>query len=100
MRLLASARSMLRSLGVTKPIWNTEINYGLQTGGGGVARDIPQEGGVPGRPHLHRSMPRTTSSACTGTRWDLQKLANTQLTEADGRPDQGGVGPTASCRAG
>ena len=31
--------------GVSKPIWNTEINYGLQTGGGDGERHLAQEAG-------------------------------------------------------
>ena len=99
MTLLASARTMLRALGVTKPIWNTEINYGLQTGGGGVARDISRkrEASLVARTY--------TLNAANGVKrvfwyaWDLQKLANTQLTEPDGDLTKAGR-PTASCRAG
>ncbi|HEX7188868.1 MAG TPA: glycosyl hydrolase, partial [Actinomycetes bacterium] len=84
MTLLSASRTMLRSLGVTKPIWNTEINYGLQTGGGGVARDISRkrEASLVARTY--------TLNAANGVKrvfwyaWDLQKLANTQLTEPDG----------------
>ena len=38
MTLLAAVRTMLKQAGVTKPIWNTEINYGLL--GGGTAKRI------------------------------------------------------------
>lgn len=45
MKLLASARSYLKLLGVpaTKPIWNSEINYGLATGGSGSSSRMPVE---------------------------------------------------------
>ena len=38
MTLLAATRSTLRAAGVRKPIWNTEINYGLL--GGGTAKTV------------------------------------------------------------
>lgn len=83
MTLLAASRTMLRALGVRKPIWNTEINYGLL--GGGVARDIA-------RKKEAAFVARTfTLNAANGVNrvfwytWDLQKLANTQLTQPDGQ---------------
>ena len=36
-KLLAASRIMLGALNVRKPIWNTEVNYGLKTGGGGTS---------------------------------------------------------------
>ena len=48
MALLATARKLLGFGGVppTKPIWNTEVNYGLASGGDGqVDRDLRREAG-------------------------------------------------------
>ena len=84
MTLLAASRTMLRALHVTKPIWNTEINYGLKTGGGGVAGRISAQ-------RQAANVVRTyTLNAASGVKrvfwysWDLQSLANTRLTFASG----------------
>lgn len=82
MTLLSASRTMLRALGVSKPIWNTEINYGLL--GGGTARNISRakEAAFVGRTFV--------LNAASGVRrvywysWDLQNLANTELTYANG----------------
>ncbi len=82
--LIEASRVMLRAAGVTKPIWNTEVNYGLQTGGGGTARDISRrkEAAFVGRTYI--------LNAANGIKrvfwysWQIQTLANTQLTKPDG----------------
>lgn len=82
--LLAASRTMLRAAGVRKPIWNTEINYGLKTGGGGVARDISREkeAAFVARTYI--------LNAADGVKrvfwysWQLQDLANTEMTLRDG----------------
>ena len=45
MQLLAAARTQMRLRGVpdSKPIWNTEINYGLESGGTGASNAISYE---------------------------------------------------------
>jgi hypothetical protein len=80
MALLAAARSVLTSEGVHKPIWNTEINYGLQIGGGGTAAKISSR-------RQAAYVARTyVLNAANGVRrvfwysWDLQTLANTRLS--------------------
>jgi hypothetical protein len=84
MRLLAASRTMLRNLGVTKPIWNTEINYGLQIGGGGEARDISRrkEAAFVARTYVLNAA--NNVKRVYWYSWDLQNLANTQLTYATG----------------
>lgn len=84
MTLLAASRTMLRALHVTKPIWNTEINYGLQTGGGGTPARISAE-------RQAAYVVRTyTLNAASGVKrmfwysWGLQTLANTRLTFSSG----------------
>ncbi len=80
MALLAAARSVLTSEGVHKPIWNTEINYGLQIGGGGTASKIStrRQAAYVARTYV--------LNAANGVKkvfwysWDLQSLANTKLT--------------------
>ena len=84
MDLLAAARSVLNSEGVHKPIWNTEINYGLQIGGGGTAPRSPR-----GRQAAYVARTYVLNAANGVKRvfwysWDLQTLANTQLTYASG----------------
>jgi len=84
MDLLAAARSVLSSEGVHKPIWNTEINYGLQIGGGGQASKIStrKQAAYVARTYV--------LNAASGIRkvfwyaWDLQSLANTKLSYANG----------------
>ena len=84
MKLLASSRSMLRALGVSKPIWNTEINYGLQIGGGGKARDITRrkEAAYVARTYVLNAA--NNVKRVYWYSWDLQKLANTELTYSTG----------------
>ncbi len=82
MALLDASRTMLARLGVHKPIWNTEINYGLL--GGGTARNISRakEAAFVGRTlvlNADRNVKRMFWYS-----WDLQHLANTQLTFANG----------------
>ncbi len=82
MDLLASSRTMLARAGVHKPIWNTEINYGLL--GGGTARNISRakEAAYVARTlvlNADQNVKRMYWYA-----WDLQHLANTQLTFANG----------------
>lgn len=82
-KLIAASRIMLRALNVRKPIWNTEINYGLKTGGGGGARDIAnaKQAAYVARTYL--------LDAANGVKrtfwysWDLRGVANTDLTKPD-----------------
>ncbi len=82
MRLLDAAHTMLSRAGVRKPIWNTEINYGLL--GGGTARNIKRakESAFVSRTLVLNAQNNVKRMFWYG--WDLQHLANTQLTFADG----------------
>jgi hypothetical protein len=82
MSLLAASRTMLRALGVRKPIWNTEINYGLL--GGGTANNISRskEAAYVARTFVLNADADVKRVFWYG--WDVQQLANTQLTNADG----------------
>jgi hypothetical protein len=82
MVLLDASRTMLARAGVHRPIWNTEVNYGLL--GGGTARNISRakEAAYVARTlvlNADRNVKRMFWYA-----WDLQQLANTQMTFADG----------------
>lgn len=82
MRLLSASRRMLSRAGVRKPIWNTEINYGLL--GGGTAKNISRA-----REAAFASRTLVLNATHNVQRvfwysWDLQALANTQLTLANG----------------
>ena len=82
MTLLAASRIMLRAAGVRKPIWNTEINYGLL--GGPRAKKVTAD-----RAAGYVSRTLILNAAAGVTRlywyaWDLQKLANTTLSSPDG----------------
>jgi len=82
MTLLAATRSILRAAGVQKPIWNTEINYGLLAGGNARTVSSQTQAAYVGRTYL--------LNAASDVRrvywysWNLQALANTSLTSADG----------------
>ena len=82
MTLLAAARTMLRQAGVSKPVWNTEINYGLL--GGGSARTISS---AKAASYVARTLVLNAENNVKRTfwyAWDLQHLANTRLTYANG----------------
>ena len=82
MTLLAASRTMLRAAGVNKPIWNTEINYGLL--GGGSARNIAR---AKEQAYVARTLVLNAENNVKRMfwyAWDLQSLANTQLTLTNG----------------
>ncbi len=82
MTLLSASRTMLSQAGVRKPIWNTEINYGLL--GGGSARNISR---AKEAAYVSRTLVLNATSNVKGVfwyAWDLQNLASTQLTASDG----------------
>lgn len=92
MRLLAASRTMLARLGVRKQIWNTEINYGLQTGGGGTAKNISRrkEAALVGRTYVLNAA--NNVKRVFWYSWGMQDLANTQLTYRNGSLTPAGVG--------
>lgn len=79
MSLLREMRGILAARGVHKPIWNTEINYGL-IGNGHIAHNISSR-------HQAANVTRTfVLNAANRVKrvywyaWDLQGLGNTDLT--------------------
>lgn len=80
-KLLTASRTMLGALDVRKPIWNTEINYGLEGG----------EPATPALPERQQANVATTYllNAADGVErvywysWDLHTIADTDLVEAD-----------------
>jgi polysaccharide biosynthesis protein PslG len=82
MTLLAASRTMLKAAGVKKPIWNTEINYGLL--GGGSANNITR---AKEQAYVARTLVLNAENNVKRMfwyAWDLQSLANTQLTLTNG----------------
>jgi hypothetical protein len=83
-KLLSASRSMLNALGVRKPIWNTEINYGLQTGGGGTAKAISRKRQAA---YVARTYLLNADGGVKRTfwySWGVQSLANTKMTYPTG----------------
>ncbi len=82
MTLLAAVRAILRKERVSKPIWNTEANYGL-LGGGRSARTITvarQIGNVM-RTYVLNAQNRVARVYWYS--WDLLRLSNTPLVGSD-----------------
>jgi hypothetical protein len=82
MTLLNASRIMLSRAGVRKPIWNTEINYGLPGGGSATNITRAKEAAYVARTlvlNAENNIKRVFWYA-----WDLQNLANTQLTYTNG----------------
>ena len=92
MELLAAARSQMRLRGVpdSKPIWNTEINYGLATGGTGASSAISdkRQAAYVLRTYL--------LNAANGVKrvhwyaWDQPSLGNTKMVASTGAPTLAG----------
>jgi polysaccharide biosynthesis protein PslG len=85
MTLLAAARRILARHGVNKPIWNTEVNYGLVGGpsAGATARGISVERQVA---NVLRTFALNAGNRVRRVywySWDLQGIANTPLVAAD-----------------
>jgi hypothetical protein len=82
MKLLSAVRTQLRGLGVGKPVWNTEINYGLL--GGGTAKNIGRrkEAAYVARTYLLNAA--NDVKRVHWYSWDLGQLANTQMTYDNG----------------
>ena len=81
MELLSAIRTMLTGHGVQKPIWNTEINYGLT----GLAVDP-----LPAREQVRDVVATYLLNAANGVArvywygWDQQSIVGVLLTEPDG----------------
>ena len=83
MAQLRKAKGILAKRRVTKPIWNTEVNYGLVGGTGG---SVPRLSNARQSAYVARTY---VLNAANGVKrvywysWDLQGLANTRMTYAD-----------------
>jgi hypothetical protein len=81
MELLAAMRTLLTSHGVQKPIWNTEINYGL------TGKEVPP---APQNEQVRNLVTTYLLNAANGVQrvywygWDQQSIVDTMLTEPDG----------------
>jgi hypothetical protein len=82
MRLLDASRTMLSRAGVHKPIWNTEINYGLLGGGQADGISRAKEASFVARTYVLNAA--NNVKRVFWYAWDLQQLANTQLTYSNG----------------
>jgi hypothetical protein len=83
MSLLAQTRVTLGRLGVSKPIWNTEVNYGLVGGGRGVASLSPE------RQAANVAVTYLLNAAAGVRRvywyaWVRMDFVNTNMVERDG----------------
>ena len=85
MKLLAAVRSVLAKHKIRKPIWNTEVNYGL-VGGPTAGASVPQ---LSTDRQVGNVLRTFTLNAQNGVRrvywysWDLLAMSNTALVEAD-----------------
>lgn len=84
MSILNSVKTMLRWANVRKPIWNTEVNYGIRVGGGGIASNISRqkEAAFVARTYILNAAGNVKRVYWYS--WQVQGLVNTQLTESDG----------------
>ena len=91
MTLLAASRTMLGALGVRKPIWHTEINYGLQTGGGGTAARISERRQAAYVARTYILNAANNVAKVFWYSWEQQRLANTRLIYASGSESPAGT---------
>ena len=114
MSLLAAARKQMRLRGVpaNKPIWNTEINYGMRSGSHGGTKAVPISGATQAS-YVIRTYLLNASQKVKRVHWyawDMGylpgggTLGNTQMTNPAGRVDDRGrhvrsAWCAAGCRA-
>jgi hypothetical protein len=82
MELLAGARQLLARHGVSKPIWNTEVNYGMT---GQAVRPLPasRQAAYVGRTFLLNAANDVQRVYWYG--WETQRIVNTRMVLSDGR---------------
>jgi len=81
MTLLAASRRVLKRAKVTKPVWNTEVNYGLSAGGVGSrprAIGVDRQAAYVARTYLLNAANRVQRTFWYS--WDVTPIANTHLT--------------------
>lgn len=85
MALLTAARRILARHHVSKPIWNTEVNYGL-VGGPGDARAVAPLSSDRQVANVLRTFVLNAGNRVSRVywySWDLQRIANTRLVQPD-----------------
>lgn len=88
--LIRVAEKSLPKAGRRKPLWNTEINFGLKSGGGGTAKHISS---AMQASYVARTL---ILNANSGIRrlywyaWNVGEIANTHLKTDDGRLTRAG----------
>ena len=85
MALLASVRRILAKYNVVKPIWNTEVNYGLVGGpeAGAGARQVSSQQQVGNVMRTFVLNAANRVGRVYWYSWDLLAMSNTPLVEAD-----------------
>jgi hypothetical protein len=85
MTLLASVRAILRKYKVTKPIWNTEVNYGLVGGpeAGAAARPVSAEQQVGNVVRTYVLNAQNGVQRVYWYSWDLLGMSNTPMVAED-----------------
>ncbi len=84
MRLVGFAKRALPRAARGKPMWSTEINYGLPTGGGDEAKEIPEARQAA---FVARTLVLNAASSISRVywfSWGIGPIANTHLAEDDG----------------
>lgn len=86
MKLLKQTRAQLTRYGVSpsKPIWNTEVNYGLATGGSGASGSLPatKQAAYVLRTYLLNAA--NNVKRVHWYAWDRPQLGSTKMVLADG----------------
>jgi hypothetical protein len=84
MALLAAVRRILARNNISKPIWNTEVNYGMVSGAGsGTAPAISSARQVGNLMRTYVLNAGNRVSRVYWYSWDLLGMSNTQLVAAD-----------------
>ncbi|MGH8894267.1 MAG: hypothetical protein ACRDWY_13340 [Actinomycetes bacterium] len=85
MELLSAVRAVLRRYRVSKPIWNTEVNYGLVGGpqNGTLARPLPAAGQVGNVIRTYVLNAQNGVSRVYWYAWDLLGMSNTPMVAED-----------------
>ncbi|MGZ4593899.1 MAG: hypothetical protein ACXV3C_08525 [Actinomycetes bacterium] len=88
---LPAVKKILATNKVTKPIWNTEVNYGMAGGGTGVTP--PPISSARQAAYVVRTYVLNANARIERVfwyAWDLQSIGNTHLSTAGGTPTQAG----------
>jgi hypothetical protein len=85
MTLLSAVRAILSRRHVSKPVWNTEVNYGLVGGpsAGGTARTVSSARQVGNVLRTYVLNAQNRVSRVYWYSWDLLRIANTPMVQGD-----------------